>query len=163
MIEDSIIREAIALVEDFARRGKVVATAESCTGGLIAATLTAISGASAMFDRGFVTYSNASKSEMLGVPLSLIEEVGAVSEEVALAMAQGALNASHAEFALSVTGIAGPTGESEGKPVGLVWFGLSRRLHGSITESRIFPGNRTEVRAATVAHALHMLREAARD
>jgi len=134
----------------------MIATAESCTGGLIAGLLTAIAGSSDVVDRGFVTYSNAAKTEMLGVPSALITTHGAVSAPVAEAMARGALQRSAATIAIAVTGIAGPGGGSADKPVGLVWFGLA---HGdtAISESVVFPGDRTAVRIATVEHALAMV------
>ncbi len=133
-----------------------VATAESCTGGLIAAALTHAAGASDVFDRGFVTYSNEAKTELLGIPADLIAKHGAVSEEVARAMAAGALRLSRASMAVAVTGIAGPGGGSAEKPVGLVWFGFATTSR-CMSEKKIFPGNRTEIRAHTVAHALTLL------
>ncbi|HTR16375.1 MAG TPA: CinA family protein [Acetobacteraceae bacterium] len=134
-----------------------LATAESCTGGLIAAALTAIAGSSDVLDRGFVTYSNAAKTEMLDVPEGLIAAVGAVSEAVAARMAEGALRYSAADIAVSVTGIAGPGGGSADKPVGLVWFGCARAGTPAHTERRIFLGDRAGVRSAAVAHALEMI------
>jgi len=134
-------------------RGQMLATAESCTGGLIAGACTAIGGSSDWFERGFVTYSNAAKSELLGVPTALIEAHGAVSEAVARAMAAGAVAHAHAHWSIAVTGIAGPTGGSAGKPVGTVWFGWATP-EGVFTEHRHFPGNRAAVRQATVTHAL---------
>jgi nicotinamide-nucleotide amidase len=107
--------------------GLKLATAESCTGGMVAAAITDLAGSSTVYDRGFVTYSNAAKVEQLGVAFDLITQFGAVSEEVAIAMAQGALLHSAADIAVSVTGIAGPSGGSELKPVGLVWFALATR------------------------------------
>ena len=137
-----------------------MATAESCTGGLIAAALTAIPGSSDVVDRGFVTYSNEAKNEMIGVPMPLIQAHGAVSEEVARAMATGALARSRAAIAVSVTGVAGPGGGSLEKPVGLVCFGLAR-TGGSVTSDRqVFPGDRVAIRAATVLHAFGMIRAA---
>ena len=138
-------------------------TAESCTGGLIAASCTQLSGSSAWFDRGFVTYSNAAKSELLGVAASLIESQGAVSEEVAKAMALGALAHSPAHISVAVTGIAGPTGGSEAKPVGTVWLAwawrdLQQNLH-SETMLRQFEGTRAQVRDATAELALTHLTE----
>jgi nicotinamide-nucleotide amidase len=130
--------------------GLMIATAESCTAGLIVGTLTEIAGSSAVVERGFVTYSNEAKTEMLGVPAELIARVGAVSHEVAIAMAAGALARSRADLSVSVTGIAGPGGGSADKPVGLVHFGAARRF-GDI--------GRSEVRLATVQEALTMLRE----
>ena len=131
---------------------------ESCTGGLIAAALTAIPGASDVVDRGFVTYSNEAKTDLVGVPAELIARHGAVSEAVAHAMAAGALARSRAGIAVSVTGLAGPGGGSVDKPVGLVWFGLAQRRHDTASAHAIFPGDRTAIRAATVAHAFAMIR-----
>ena len=139
------------------RRGVLLATAESCTGGLIAAALTAIAGSSDVVDRGFVTYSNAAKTGMLGVPAALIEAEGAVSEAVARAMAEGALARSAATLTVAVTGVAGPGGGSPAKPVGLVWFGLAERGAPVAAERQVFPGDRTEIRAATVAHAFALI------
>jgi nicotinamide-nucleotide amidase len=134
----------------------MLATAESCTGGLIAATCTDLSGSSVWFERGFVTYSNAAKTELLGVDPALIQTHGAVSEPVAQAMVLGALAHSPAQVAVAVTGVAGPTGGSADKPVGTVWFGLA--VPGQvITERCLFPGDRAAVRAATVQHALRRL------
>ena len=138
----------------------MLATAESCTGGLIAAALTAIAGSSEVVDRGFVTYSNESKTEMIGVPMPLIEAHGAVSQEVARAMAEGTLMRSRAAIALSVTGVAGPGGGSAEKPVGLVCFGLARTGQPTTSEQLVFPGDRTAIRAATVLHAFGMIRTA---
>jgi nicotinamide-nucleotide amidase len=138
----------------------MLATAESCTGGLIAAALTAIAGSSDVVERGFVTYSNAAKTELLGVPAALIEQMGAVSHEVAAKMAEGAISRSRVDIAVAVTGVAGPGGGSEAKPVGLVWFGLAQRGRGVVTSSRIFPGDRTAVRAATVIEAFGLMRGA---
>lgn len=133
-------------------------TAESCTGGLIAATCTELAGSSAWFERGFVTYSNAAKTESLGVDAALIAEHGAVSEAVARAMAVGALNHANAQVSVAVTGIAGPTGGSASKPVGTVWFGFM--VQGQLSsEVQHFDGDRAAVRAATVRHALRRLVE----
>jgi nicotinamide-nucleotide amidase len=134
----------------------MLATAESCTGGLIAAACTDVAGSSAWFERGFVTYSNAAKSEMLGVDPGLIDRHGAVSEAVVRAMAQGALAHSRAQLAVAVTGVAGPTGGSADKPVGTVWFGWATPA-GLHSEVRHFAGDRAAVRAATVRHALEGL------
>jgi nicotinamide-nucleotide amidase len=156
MISPVLIEQAADLLEACKRAGIRLATAESCTGGLIAGVLTAIAGSSDVVERGFVTYSNVSKTEMLGVPPGLIASKGSVSGEVAAAMASGALERSHAHLAIAVTGIAGPDGGSEEKPVGLVWFGLAGQ--GPVaTESQVFPGDRTAVRVATVAHAFRMI------
>ncbi len=159
MLPQSILTEAEALLAACRAKGIMLATAESCTGGLIAAALTAIAGSSDVVDRGFITYSNAAKNEVIGVPLPLIETHGAVSRQVAAAMADGALARSRAAIAVAVTGVAGPGGGTAEKPVGLVWFGLARTGSPAITDSRIFPGDRTEIRAATVAHALKMIRD----
>lgn len=137
-------------------RGWMLATAESCTGGMIAAACTDLAGSSQWFERGFVTYSNAAKTELLGVPAALIEAHGAVSEPVARAMAEGAVAHSPAQVAVAVTGVAGPTGGSADKPVGTVWFGwqVAGQTH---SELRHFAGDRAAVRAATVQHALARL------
>lgn len=138
-------------------RGETLATAESCTGGWIGQSLTAIAGSSAWFDRGFITYSNQAKTEELGVPEALLARVGAVSEPVAAAMAQGARRQGRMTWALAVSGIAGPGGGSRSKPVGTVcfaWAGPDQVLQVS---TQHFPGNREEVRAHTVAHALTVL------
>ncbi len=157
MIDDDVLAQADALLAACRAAGLMLATAESCTGGLIAASLTAIAGSSDVVDRGFVTYSNAAKTEMLGVPAELIARVGAVSEEVALAMAEGALTRSRADIAVSVTGVAGPGGGSADKPVGLVWFGLARRGAPTHARHEVFPGDRAAVRLATVRVALTLL------
>jgi nicotinamide-nucleotide amidase len=139
-------------------RGWMLATAESCTGGLIAAACTELSGSSNWFERGFVTYSNAAKTESLGVGKELIEQHGAVSEVVARAMAFGAIRHSRARVSVAVTGVAGPTGGSAEKPVGTVWFGF--QVDGQLTsETRRFPGDRAAVRTATVDHAFRRLLE----
>lgn len=134
-------------------RGLMLATAESCTGGLIAAACTELSGSSDWFERGFVSYSNAAKTELLGVPASLIAQHGAVSEAVARAMAAGALAHSRAACAVAVTGVAGPTGGSADKPVGTVWLAWATAA-GVQTEHHRFPGDRADVRQATVRRAL---------
>jgi nicotinamide-nucleotide amidase len=138
-------------------RGERVATAESCTGGLIAAACTSLAGSSDWFERGFVTYSNEAKVEMLGVPPALIAAHGAVSAEVAGAMAEGALSYSRAAFAVSVTGIAGPGGGSPAKPVGTVWIGVAARDEKAVATLLQASGDRAEVRAASVARALELL------
>ncbi|QXL83689.1 CinA family protein [Comamonas sp. NLF-1-9] len=137
-------------------RGEMLATAESCTAGWIAAACTALAGSSQWFERGFVSYSNAAKSEMLGVSAALIEAEGAVSEPVARAMAEGALRHAHAKASLAVTGVAGPGGGSADKPVGTVWFAwcVAGRTHSQVQH---FGGDRAAVRAATVHHALAQL------
>lgn len=154
---------AAGVLDRLRARGMMAATAESCTGGMIAAALTAIAGSSDVVDRGFVTYSNAAKTEMLGVDPALIQAHGAVSAPVAAAMAEGALQRSHASLTVAVTGVAGPGGGTPEKPVGTVWFGLASRGGAALTEVRVFPGNRDDVRMATVLHALHMLSRASDD
>jgi nicotinamide-nucleotide amidase len=158
MLPDETLTEAESLLAACRSKGLMLATAESCTGGLIAAALTAIAGSSDVVDRGFVTYSNEAKNQMIGVPMALIESHGAVSEAVAAAMADGALARSRAAIAVSVTGVAGPGGGTVEKPVGLVCFGLARTGTPAITERHIFPGDRTAIRAGTVAHAFKMIR-----
>lgn len=137
-------------------KGLMLVTAESCTGGGVAQAITEIAGSTGWFDCGFVTYSNASKTELLDVPAALIAQFGSVSEEVAAAMAEGALGNSTADVAISTTGIAGPTGAVPGKPVGTVCFGWSRG-DLSFTERLVFSGDRKAVREQTVAHALRGL------
>ena len=135
-------------------RGAVLATAESCTGGLVAGAITAVAGSSAWFDRGFVTYSNAAKTALLGVPSALIERDGAVSEATARAMATGALAGSDAMLAVAVTGIAGPGGGTAAKPVGTVCFAWAMRDGAVEATTQHFAGNRAAVRRASVAAAL---------
>jgi len=138
-----------------------IATAESCTGGLIAAACTSVAGSSDWFERGFVTYSNEAKTELLGVAATLIATRGAVSDEVARAMAEGALARSHAQIAVAVTGIAGPDGGSPGKPVGTVWMAIA--ASGAATRSELLQlsGDRRAIREKTVQAALARLLEAA--
>lgn len=155
-------KDTQALCEELARRlqarGWMLATAESCTGGLIAAACTDLGGSSNWFERGFVTYSNEAKSDLLGVDAALIERNGAVSEVVARAMAFGAVRHSRAQVSVAVTGIAGPTGGTPQKPVGTVWFGF--QVDGQLTsETRRLAGDRAAVRSATVLHALRRLLE----
>ena len=147
---------AQSVVKAATDRGKIIAAAESCTGGMVGAAITDIPGSSAIFDRGFITYSNEAKSELLGVPALLIETHGAVSREVAEAMAEGALAHSRADIAVAVTGVAGPAGGTPDKPVGLVWFGLATR-GGVRTERRVFSGTRGEVRRKSVETALELI------
>lgn len=139
-------------------RGWMLACAESCTGGMLSAAITDVAGSSQWFDRGFVTYSNAAKSEQLRVGIDTLERFGAVSEETAMEMAAGALDASHAQVAVSTTGIAGPGGAVPGKPVGMVCFGFAQRSGQGITTravTKVFEGDRTQVRTQAVAFALH--------
>jgi len=136
--------------------GLHLAVAESCTGGLIAGCLTAVPGSSDVVDRGFVTYTNQSKAEMVGVPPALIDAHGAVSEEVARAMAEGVLGHSRAEVGISATGIAGPGGGTETKPVGLVHIAVARTGHDTLHERHVFPGDRDQVRLGTVEAVLNL-------
>lgn len=158
---DAIPRRAQHLLEMCQTKGLRIATAESCTGGMIAAALTDIAGSSAVVDRGFVTYSNAAKADMLLVPPDLIAAKGAVSADVAQAMAEGALAASPADLAISVTGIAGPGGGSASKPVGLVHFCAVSRAGRIIPDRAVFPGDRAAVRHASVLRALALLQDLA--
>ena len=161
MISTDILAAAEELLALCRARNLLIATAESCTGGLIAAALTAIAGSSDVVDRGFVTYSNEAKTEMLGVPGSLIASKGAVSEAVATAMAAGVLERSRADIAVSVTGVAGPGGGSSEKPVGLVWLGLAQRGRSLKAVRHVFPGDRGAIRLASVAEAFRLMRTAA--
>jgi len=155
-IDDPLLALAARLGAAALARGAMIATAESCTGGLVAGAITAVPGSSAWFERGFVTYSNLAKEEQLGVASSTIERFGAVSEEAAKAMAQGAVRAASAQWAVAVTGIAGPDGGSPGKPVGTVWFAWAGpgRLEAL---RRHFDGDRAAVREASVRVALEGL------
>lgn len=152
----------LALGDTLRGRGERLVTAESCTGGLIAAACTAVAGSSDWFERGFVTYSNEAKAELLDVPAALISTHGAVSEPVVQAMAEGALAHARADWSLAVTGIAGPGGAVPGKPVGTVWLALGRR--GQATQRWLLrcPGDRSAVRSQTVQRALDELLAAAR-
>ncbi len=152
-----LLKNAETLLDAYRRAGLKVATAESCTGGLIAGTLTEIAGSSDVVERGFVTYSNEAKTELLGVPAAVIARAGAVSAEVAEAMAEGALEASAADVAVSATGIAGPGGATPNKPVGLVYLGVCRRGAAAAHERHVFAGDRAAVRRAAVAAALDLL------
>ena len=139
-----------------------LATAESCTGGLVAAALTAVAGSSDVVERGFVTYSNAAKSELLGVPAETIADHGAVSAQTAAAMARGAVSRAGVDLAVSIAGIAGPGGGTPQKPVGLVYLGIARKDGAARVERRVFPGDRGEIRAAALTLALELLHEEAR-
>ena len=139
------------------QRGEVLVTAESCTGGWVSQAITAIAGSSEWFDRGFVTYSNQAKAEMLGVSKKALVRHGAVSEAVAIAMALGALQRSQAHWALAISGVAGPSGGSPEKPVGTVCFAWANRDGRAECETCHFPGDREAVRRASVAHALQGL------
>ncbi len=157
-LPDDVTTQAAALLEHCKTAGVMLATAESCTGGLIAGCLTEIAGSSAVVDRGFVTYSNEAKNEMLGVPMEMIIEHGAVSEPVARAMAEGALERSRADVTVAVTGVAGPGGGTEAKPAGLVHFGCARRGVPTRAAHHVFAGDRAAIRLATIQEALAMIR-----
>jgi nicotinamide-nucleotide amidase len=162
MLDDATHKAAIAVFELCKARGLTVATAESCTGGLVAGALTNIAGSSAVVDRGFVTYSNAAKEAMLGVPRATLEQHGAVSKETAEAMARGAVSKATAAIAVAITGIAGPGGGSEAKPVGLVHFAAAS--HGGRVihrERRYGDLGRAEIRRRSVIDALGLLAELA--
>jgi len=156
MLPAGTLDQARALLAALEARGQTLATAESCTGGLIAAALTAIAGSSSVVMAGYVTYSNAAKVRMVGVAESSLAAHGAVSEAVAREMAEGALARAEVDIALSCTGIAGPGGATPGKPVGLVFIGCARRGAPTVVERHVFPGDRAAVRAATVAAALRL-------
>jgi nicotinamide-nucleotide amidase len=162
---NTVEAEVLALADALRRRGWHLTSAESCTGGLIAAACTAVAGSSDWFERGFVTYSNAAKTEMLGVDPALIAEHGAVSEAVARSMAEGAVQHAGVELGVAVTGIAGPGGATPGKPVGTVWLAVAMRdRDGGVqlrTERLQLDGDRAAVREQTVRLALRRLQEAA--
>ncbi len=157
MFDDALLEQAERVLESCRRAGLRLATAESCTGGLIAGCLTAIAGSSDVVERGFVTYANEAKMEMLGVPGELIAAHGAVSAPVARAMAEGAVARSRAALGVSVTGVAGPGGGSVEKPVGLVHIAAALRTQPTLDERHVFPGDRTAIRLAAVAAALDLL------
>jgi nicotinamide-nucleotide amidase len=157
VFEAEILALAQSVLDACRVRNWRLATAESCTGGLVAGALIAIAGSSNVVERGFVTYSNEAKSELLGVPPETIAAHGAVSAETAAEMAQGALACAPVDLAVSVTGIAGPGGGAPTKPVGLVLFGLARRNGTCRTERRIFRGDRTAIRQAALRRALELL------
>ena len=148
-----LLELATELGGKLAARGWMVATAESCTGGWVSMLLTSLPGSSAWFERGYVTYSNASKVELLGVPSALLNAVGAVAEDTAQAMAQGALRHSHAQAALAITGIAGPGGGTREKPVGLVCYGWALADGTTLTSPCRLDGDREEIRSRAVAAA----------
>ncbi|AHF83859.1 competence damage-inducible protein A [Rhizobium leguminosarum bv. trifolii WSM1689] len=158
LFPDDILSAAETIIRDFTAAGLMVSTAESCTGGLIAGALTEISGSSAVVDRGFVTYTNSAKIEMLGVQAETLLRFGAVSEETARQMVHGALFRSRADFAVAVTGIAGPGGGSAEKPVGLVHLAAKSRA-GTLIHRKLLYGDigRSEVRLATIRTALEMV------
>ncbi len=157
MLDVDIIQLAERVLREAQAHELMLATAESCTGGLIAAALTGVAGASNVFERGFVTYSNAAKSELLGVDPDLIETHGAVSEPVAQAMAQGAIAASAADIAVAVTGVAGPGGGTALKPVGMVCFGLASRGESAAVTRRFGDLGRDAVRRASLIEGLELV------
>lgn len=157
---DLCLRQAAALVERLQTSGRRLATAESCTGGLIGACLTEIPGSSAVLDRGYIVYSNLAKHDLLGVPTALLDNHGAVSKEVAEAMAVGAKDRSAVDIAIAVTGIAGPGGATAAKPLGLVYLALASMRHVEVVR-QVFPGDRHAVRMATLHYALSMVEDAA--
>lgn len=160
MFPPDLIDQATDLLGELRRRQLKLATAESCTGGLIAGLLTEIPGSSDVVERGFVTYSNEAKAEMIGVPMELIRAQGAVSAEVARAMASGALLASRADIAVAVTGVAGPGGGSAAKPVGLVHLAAARRNGKTLHhETRFGDPGRSAIRIATVREAMQLIRQ----
>lgn len=157
MFDSDLLLRAARLISLCEARALKISSAESCTGGLVAALLTEIAGSSAVFERGFVTYSNAAKVELIGVPVQTISQFGAVSEETARAMAAGALAHSSANIAVAITGIAGPGGGTSAKPVGLVHI-ASAAVNGRVIHARhLFDGNRAEVRLSAVKEALATL------
>jgi nicotinamide-nucleotide amidase len=159
-LDDDTAREVSALAAALKARGWTMCAAESCTGGLIAAACTSVSGSSDWFERGYVTYSNGAKTDVLGVDTAWIERHGAVSESVARAMAEGALTHSKADAAVAVTGIAGPTGATPGKPIGTVWIATATRVQNAVATRLQFDGDRAAVRRSSVRRALQLLREA---
>jgi len=161
-VDRDIAQQVANLAQLLTSNGMWLTTAESCTGGLIAAACTALPGSSRWFDRGFVTYSNDAKQQMLGVPAETIDRYGAVSSETVMAMAFGALARSKADIAISVSGIAGPDGGTDAKPVGTVWFGLARK--GVAVEARVqrFDGERAAVREQALEYALQWLLDSLR-
>ncbi len=156
MLEDFYII-AQQLGKKLQRRHLVLTTAESCTGGLVAATLTSVPGCSVWFDCGFVTYSNMAKQHLLQVPADILDQYGAVSAQTVRAMAEGALRQSQANISIAITGIAGPEGGTADCPVGTVWFGYADEWQGSDIQHRLFTGERHEIRQQCVKHALESL------
>lgn len=157
VFNQSLCEKANAILGACKAHGVKLATVESCTGGLLSAILTELPGSSAMFTHGFITYANEAKSEMVGVDAALIDAHGAVSEPVARAMAEGALKNASADLAIAITGIAGPDGGSEAKPVGTVHFGCAMKGKATIHRQERFSGDRSAVRLAAVAMALDMI------
>ncbi|MDA1324365.1 MAG: CinA family protein [Proteobacteria bacterium] len=160
MLSKNIIESATETIKACKSAGLMVATVESCTGGLVSGALTSVAGSSDVLDRGFVTYSNEAKHEMVGVPMQLIEAYGAVSSEVVRAMAQGGVARSNAQIAVAITGIAGPSGGTLTKPVGLVHFGCFREDGAYTLYHEVYQGDRDAVREASILQALAMIRQA---
>lgn len=161
MFNDEFLLLAEETLETLRTRKLTVATAESCTAGLVSGCLASIGGSSDVLESAWVTYSNRAKMAEIGVKEATLAQFGAVSQQTAQEMAEGILDNAPVDIGLSVTGIAGPGGGSAEKPVGLVWFGLAQRNHKTVTEQKIFPGDRNEVRMAAVAHGLQMIKRAA--
>tara|TARA_R110000868_G_scaffold10313_1_gene50544 strand:+ start:15165 stop:15647 length:483 start_codon:yes stop_codon:yes gene_type:complete len=156
MIDKDVFQKAENLLQTCRDAGLTVATVESCTGGLVAGSLTEVAGSSDVVERGFVTYTNEAKNELVGVPMELFEQVGAVSEEVARAMAAGGLAQSRADIAVGITGVAGP-GQSENKPAGLVHICAARKGGDTIHERCMFDGDRSAVRKASILKAFALI------
>lgn len=152
-----LLEQAKKTVEQLKKQNQMLALAESCTGGLISAAITSVPGSSSVFDSGFITYSNESKIDMLGVPHSLVMKFGAVSSEVAAAMAEGALTKSGATIALSVTGIAGPDGGTPDKPVGLIYIGFARRNRTTEVKQLNLKGSRHDIQLEIAMLSLNLL------
>lgn len=161
-LPELLIARAEAVSAMLRNNGLMLATAESCTGGLIAASMTELPGSSDVYERGFVTYANEAKCELLGVPQTLLAEYGAVSDPVARAMAEGAIQHACADIAVAVTGVAGPGGGTDEKPVGLVFVAGARRGRETVVERHMFAGNRGEIREATAFAALDLALSLAR-
>lgn len=157
MTDEELVQLSTVVGEALKREGATLTTAESCTGGWVAKAVTDIAGSSAWFERGFVTYSNEAKAQMIGVEPDVLNQHGAVSEAVVIQMAQGALTAAHASYAVSISGIAGPDGGSAQKPVGTVWFGFASRSGALLTRHECFKGNRDAVRRQATIYALNTL------
>jgi nicotinamide-nucleotide amidase len=157
MLGEDVIRRAAEVVGLCRRAGLTVAAVESCTGGLLSGAITAVPGSSEVLDRGFVTYSNDAKTALVGVPAALIAAHGAVSTEVAEAMARGGLEKSAADIAVAITGIAGPGGGTAAKPVGLVHFACAQKSGAMALHHQVFPGDRAAIREASVLQALAMI------
>ncbi len=160
MFPEALLKTAEHILQRCRSENQKLVTAESCTGGLIIGCLTAVAGSSDVVDRGFITYTNEAKQQMLGVSQGLFETVGAVSEDVARAMAEGAITHSDGDISVAVTGIAGPGGSTDSKPVGLVHMAVARRNFETQHERHVFPGDRTAVRMATVKSGFLLINKA---